>query len=97
MSVAESRRSSGPVTLVVSRKGTQGSAVLTWIFASEAAALCITRAFRRDECWLLLRGAFHNAIEALSAAARPDALLTEAGGLRKCEVPVAASRNRSVA
>lgn len=81
----QSRPCKGPVTLVVSRVEPHGAAVFTWTFVNEAAAMCVTRAFRHDERWLLVRGAFHSAPDALAAAARPDAVLTEAGGVRKCE------------
>ncbi len=85
MPVDTSRPCRGPVTLVVSRVEPHGAAVFTWTFVNEAAAMCVTRAFRHDERWLLVRGAFHSAPDALAAASLPDSVLTEAGGVRKCD------------
>ena len=95
MPVDSSRPCKGPVTLVVSRVEPQGAAVFTWTFVNEAAAMCVTRAFRQDERWLLVRGAFHSAPDALAAAARPDFVVTEAGGVRKCDVRGAPPIRRS--
>lgn len=81
-----SQSNRGPVTLVVTRADQDGG-VLSWTFPNEDAAMSVTRAFRQDERWLLIRGVFASAAHALEAARSAARVVKEnrpSGLMRRC-------------
>jgi len=67
MTAVELRVQSIPVTLVIHKQVGGRTKALSWVFSNEVGALAVARAIR-DEAWLIVRGGFATAREAIEAA-----------------------------
>jgi len=73
--------------LVVEKTDGEGASLLSWTFVSVAAAMAVAHAFNDVVRWMVVKGTFHTARDAMKAAERRDAVVTrsssESGTLAK--------------
>jgi hypothetical protein len=93
----------GPVTLVVERVEDHALRAVSWTFPSELAAMSVAGAFRDEQRWLLVKGVYYCAADAVAASSDHTLLLRECGSsarppasglMRKCDAPPAVHSNR---
>lgn len=85
MIAAGGKTQTGSVTLVVDRSDTRRAKPLSWVFQSEVHAMAMARALK-GENWMVVRGAFANANEALTAARHGNVLQKHSNDTSTAEI-----------
>jgi hypothetical protein len=95
------RNRRGPVTLVVEKQDGEGSNLFSWTFGSVSDAMAEAHAFNDAVRWMVVKGSFRTARDAVQAAEQRVAVLvrssSESGTFRRVSLGDVTVKQRSSA